>query len=265
MGETAFGTNRRPVVELPGVRTRVCRELKIRLMLRGRTFSTDTDPGEDLPVVNSPCALGCGMATTSALDAQKLVGLVALSKDLGLLGIKRLNHETMNPELQPNSVERRPKSSRRPTPNKASSTASSFAEACERGHDAEQQGRVRVLSGGCSNIHHMCWPCARFWLCIGCYFSPRGRDDRSRAPPTAARPSVCPSPDLWASFLPSLGAFSPVQGSKGTFEGYCGVECADGWRARAAGLRLLQMRRLCGCTASASVRLWARSGWCRAL
>ena len=171
-------------------------------MLRGRTFSTDTDPGEDLPVVNSPCALGCGMATTSALDAQKLVGLVALSKDLGLLGIKRLNHETMNPELQPNSVERRPKSSRRPTPNKASSTASSFAEACEQGHDAEQQGRVRVLSGGCSNIHHMCWPCARFWLCIGCYFSPRGRDDRSRAPPTAARPSVCPSPDLWASLLP---------------------------------------------------------------
>ena len=136
---------------------------------------------------------------------RKLVGLVALSKDLGQLGIKRLNHETMNPELQPNSVERRPKSSRRPTPNKASSTASSFAEACERGHDAEQQGRVCVVSGGCSNIHHMCWPCARFWLCIGCYFSPRGRDDRSRAPPTAARPSVCPSPDLWASFLPSLG------------------------------------------------------------
>ena len=114
-----------------------------------------------MPVIGSSCALGCGMACASAPCVQKLVGLVPLSKDLGRLGGERSNAETIKPELQPSSVERRPKSARRPTPNMASSTGSSFAEACERGHDAEQQGRVRVLSGGCSNIHRMCWPCAR--------------------------------------------------------------------------------------------------------
>ena len=120
-----------------------------------------TEPGEGSPVVDSPCASGCGMESASGLYAQKLAGRVALSKDLGYDGSQRLNDEANEPELQPSSVERRPKSARRPTPNMASSTGSSFAEACERGHDAEQQGRVRVLSGGCSNIHRMCWPCAR--------------------------------------------------------------------------------------------------------
>ena len=123
--------------------------------------SANNEPGEGLPVVDSPCASGCGMGSASGLDAQKLAGRVALPKDLDLLGSERLNREAINPELQPSSVERRPKSARRPTPNMASSTGSSFAEACERGHDAEQQGRVRVLSGGCSNIHRMCWLCAR--------------------------------------------------------------------------------------------------------
>ena len=130
-------------------------------MLPGRAFSADAEPVEGMPVIGSSCALGCGMACASAPCVQKLVGLVPLSKDLGRLGGERSNAEAIKPELQPSSVERRPKSARRPTPNMASSTGSSFAEACERGHDAEQQGRVRVLSGGCSNIHRMCWPCAR--------------------------------------------------------------------------------------------------------
>ena len=29
-------------------------------------------------------------------------------------------------------------------------------------------------------------------------------------------------------------AFSPVQGSTGSFDGHCGVECAGSWRVRAA-------------------------------
>ena len=195
-----------------------------------------------MPVIGSSCALGCGIACASEPCVQKLVGLVALSKDLGRLGGKRSNAEAIKPELQPSSVERRPKSARRPTPNRASSAASSFAEACERGHDAEQQGRVRVLSGGCSNIHRMCWPFARCWPCIGCYFSPWGRGHRSRAPPTATRPSVCPSPDLWASFLPSPGVPSRLCRDPGSFDGHCGVECAGSWRVRAASQRRLQLR-----------------------
>ena len=109
-------------------------------MLPGRAFSADAEPVEGMPVIGSSCrALGCGMACASAPCVQKLVGLVPLSKDLGRLGGERSNAEAIKPELQPSSVERRPKSARRPTPNMASSTGSSFAEACERGHDAEQQ------------------------------------------------------------------------------------------------------------------------------
>ena len=55
----------------------------------------------------------------STMSLQKLVCLVALSKDLGRLGGERSNAEAIKPELQPSSVERRPKSARRPTPNMA--------------------------------------------------------------------------------------------------------------------------------------------------
>lgn len=44
------------------------------------------------------------------LDAYKLAGRVALSKDLGYDGSQRLNDEANEPELQPSSVERRQKS-----------------------------------------------------------------------------------------------------------------------------------------------------------
>ena len=115
-------------------------------MLPGRSFPAHTDAGEGIPVVDSSCALGCGMASTSRLDAQKLAGLVALSNDLGLFGSERLNHETMDPELQPNSVERRPKSPRRSASDMSSSTASSSTDACERGHGTEQQGRASAPS-----------------------------------------------------------------------------------------------------------------------
>ncbi len=43
------------------------------------------------------------------LDAYKLAGRVALSKDLGYDGSQRLNDEANDPELQPSSVERRTK------------------------------------------------------------------------------------------------------------------------------------------------------------
>ena len=59
----------------------------------GRASRTaDNEPGEGEPVVDNPCASGCGMEGASGLDAQKLVGRVALPKDLDLLGSERLNH-----------------------------------------------------------------------------------------------------------------------------------------------------------------------------
>ena len=76
-----------------------------------------TEPGEGSPVVDSPCASGCGMESASGLYAQKLAGRVALPKDLDLLGSERLNHEAINPELKPSSVERRSQSPRRSAPD----------------------------------------------------------------------------------------------------------------------------------------------------
>ena len=109
--------------------------------MRGRALETaDTEPGEGSPVVDSPCASGCGMESASGLYAQKLAGRVALSKDLDLLGSERLNHEAINPELKPSSVERRSQSPRRSAPDVSSSTAASSADACGRGHADEQQG-----------------------------------------------------------------------------------------------------------------------------
>jgi hypothetical protein len=113
----------------------------------GRALETAvTEPGEGSPVVDSPCASGCGMESASGLYAQKLAGRVALSKDLDLLGSERLNHEAINPELKPSSVERRSQSPRRSAPDVSSSTAASSADACGRGHAAEQQGRVGAPS-----------------------------------------------------------------------------------------------------------------------
>ena len=67
----------------------------------GRALETAvTEPGEGSPVVDSPCASGCGMESASGLYAQKLAGRVALSKDLDLLGSERLNHEAINPGLR---------------------------------------------------------------------------------------------------------------------------------------------------------------------
>jgi hypothetical protein len=107
----------------------------------GRALETAvTEPGEGSPVVDSPCASGCGMESASGLYAQKLAGRVALSKDLDLLGSERLNHEAINPELKPSSVERRSQSPRRSAPDVSSSTAASSADACGRGHADEQQG-----------------------------------------------------------------------------------------------------------------------------
>ena len=108
--------------------------------------SANNEPGEGLPVVDSPCASGCGMGSASGLDAQKLAGRVALPKDLDLLGSERLNREAINPELQPSSVERRSQSPRRSAPDISSSTASSSADACGRGHDADQRVHVDAPS-----------------------------------------------------------------------------------------------------------------------
>ena len=95
--------------------------------------SADTEPGEGSPVVDSPCASGCGMEGASELDAQKLAGRVALSTHLGLLGGERLNDEAAKLELQPSSVERRSQSPRRSATDISPSTASSSADACGRG------------------------------------------------------------------------------------------------------------------------------------
>ena len=92
------------------------------------------------------CALGSRSVSASQLDAYKLAGLVALSKDLGYDGSQRLNDEVINPELQPSSVERRQKSLRRSPSDASSSTASSSADAGEPGPDGQQRGRVAAPS-----------------------------------------------------------------------------------------------------------------------
>ena len=77
------------------------------------TFVTEVELLKRIATADGDCALGSRSVSASQLDAYKLAGLVALSKDLGYDGSQRLNDEANDPELQPSSVERRQKSLRR--------------------------------------------------------------------------------------------------------------------------------------------------------
>jgi hypothetical protein len=117
-----------------------------------RTFVTEAELLKRIATADGECALGSRSVSASQLDAYKLAGLVALSKDLGYDGSQRFNDEAINPELQPSSVERPPKSPRRPAPNTSSITATSSPEACDEGHDAEWRGRVAAPCIAYSNF-----------------------------------------------------------------------------------------------------------------
>ena len=166
-----------------------------------RTFVTEAELLKRIATADGDCALGSRSVSASQLDAYKLAGLVALSKDLGYDGSQRFNDEAINPELQPSSVERPPKSPRRPAPNTSSITATSSPEACDEGHDAEWRGRVAAPCIACSN----------FIACVGPARADGLASDATSAhgvevidiSPAGGHKAVGLS--LWASLLPSLG------------------------------------------------------------
>ena len=165
------------------------------------------------------------------------MGLVALSKDLGLLGSKRLSHETMDPELQPNSVERRPQSPRRPVLDTPSSAVSSSADAIERGHASEQQGRVGAPS--LAELVQM----LKLMLCGDEATPQRSSSGWKVAAATTGRRRRGRSPVQGAGCAERqvVGCLLPCAVSEGGLDGHCGVKCTDRWRVRAAGRRLLQL------------------------
>ena len=102
---------------------------------------TKAELQKGMATADGDCALGNRSVSALPLGARKLAGLVALSNDLGHDRSQRLFVKPLQAAPQPSSVERPPKSPRRPAPNISSSTATSSPEACDEGHDAEWRGR----------------------------------------------------------------------------------------------------------------------------
>ena len=106
------------------------------------SFAADAGLGAGTPAVDSSCAPGDATPTISSHDAQKLRALWVLSKDFGLFGGARSGDETLNPELQPNDVERPSVSPRRLGLDASPITSEPVGEVGEWGRDCNQQGRA---------------------------------------------------------------------------------------------------------------------------
>ena len=115
-------------------------------------FMTKAELQKGMATADGDCALGNRSVSALPLGARKLAGLVALSNDLGHDRSQRLSVKPLQAAPQPSSVERPPKSPRRPAPNTSSITATSSPEACDEGHDAEWRGRVAAPCIACSNF-----------------------------------------------------------------------------------------------------------------
>eukprot|EP00966_Prymnesium_polylepis_P275598 6367776-Prymnesium_polylepis.1 len=110
------------------------------------SLPTGAGLGAGTPVLDSAWAPGESTPAVLCFEAQKLLALSAVAKNLGWIGSERSAYNTPGEELQIGSVERRSQSARRlpcdPSPN----TVQLSDDAEDAGRDSESQGHTALPS-----------------------------------------------------------------------------------------------------------------------
>ena len=114
-------------------------------MASGGSSAADAVLEAGTPVLDGPCAPATSTPATFPFDAQKLLQLVAaVAKNLGFISAETSASDTSNVEPHVDSAERRPESTRRPSPNGSPNSAQLSDDAGTAGHDSDVKGRTVV-------------------------------------------------------------------------------------------------------------------------